>query len=50
MAHPPRRLVALSGFGSPHDIEASLKAGFDNHLVKPIDLELLARTLAPAPE
>jgi len=38
----PERLVALSGYGSERDIEASRKAGFDRHLVKPVDLaELL---------
>lgn len=31
------RLIALTGYGQPADIEQALKAGFDQHLVKPID-------------
>ena len=30
-------LVALTGFGQPADIEKAMAAGFDAHLVKPID-------------
>ena len=41
------RLVALTGYGAPSDIAAAHDAGFDAHLVKPVDLsrieELLAR-------
>ena len=34
-------LVALTGYGQPSDHEAALSAGFDEHLVKPLDpLEL----------
>ncbi|WKB54307.1 ATP-binding protein [Eleftheria terrae] len=40
------RLVALSGYGQPQDIERALAAGFDAHLVKPIDLRELQRFLA----
>jgi two-component system CheB/CheR fusion protein len=32
-------IVAISGFGRPSDIRRALKAGFDNHLAKPITLE-----------
>jgi CheY-like chemotaxis protein len=43
------RLVALTGYGQKSDIERALQAGFDEHLVKPIDLsnlgELLARSI-----
>ncbi len=36
-------LVAITGWGQPKDKEASLAAGFDCHLTKPVDLgELLA--------
>jgi PAS domain S-box-containing protein len=36
-------LVAVTGYGRPQDREASLAAGFDHHLVKPVDIhELLA--------
>ena len=40
-------LVAVTGYGSPEDRERSLMAGFDVHLVKPVDLETLAGVLAP---
>lgn len=43
----PRKphLIALSGFGSSKDIEASLAAGFEQHLVKPVDLRMLLQAL-----
>jgi CheY-like chemotaxis protein len=41
LAQRPARLIALTGYGSTSDIDASRQAGFDDHLVKPIDLELL---------
>jgi PAS domain S-box-containing protein len=47
MSQPPERVIALSGFGSNDDIRASLEAGFDDHLVKPIDLDQLLLALAP---
>jgi signal transduction histidine kinase/DNA-binding response OmpR family regulator len=34
-------LVALTGFGQDKDRERSLEAGFDRHMVKPVDLEAL---------
>ncbi|HMO91143.1 MAG TPA: chemotaxis protein CheB [Pirellulaceae bacterium] len=30
------RLVALTGYGQPNDVEEALRAGFDDHIVKPI--------------
>jgi len=39
-------LVAVTGYGSPEDRERSLMAGFDVHLVKPVDPDLLAGVLA----
>ncbi|MFL6622992.1 MAG: response regulator [Sulfurifustaceae bacterium] len=39
------RLFALTGFGQPADRERALKAGFDLHLVKPIDLGFLQKLL-----
>ncbi len=39
-------LVALTGYGSEEDRRRSLAAGFDGHLVKPIDFEHLERILA----
>lgn len=31
------RLIALTGYGQPADVEEALAAGFDDHIVKPID-------------
>jgi PAS domain S-box-containing protein len=39
-------LVAVTGYGSSDDRERSLLAGFDVHLVKPVDPDLLAGVLA----
>jgi CheY-like chemotaxis protein len=38
-------LVALTGYGRDADREEALNAGFDCHLVKPIDPDVLASTL-----
>lgn len=38
-------LVALTGYGQPGDVEAALEAGFDSHLVKPLDFKKLADIL-----
>ena len=38
-------LVALTGYGREEDRQLSLAAGFDHHLVKPVDLEELQRLL-----
>ena len=39
-------LVALTGYGAPEDRRRALEAGFDEHLVKPLDAEKLGRLLA----
>jgi CheY-like chemotaxis protein len=39
-------LVALTGYGLPEDQRLAAEAGFDAHLVKPIDLEKLSSLLA----
>jgi CheY-like chemotaxis protein len=39
------RLVAVTGFGQPDDRERAFASGFDRHLVKPVDLKTLLRTL-----
>lgn len=39
-------LVALTGWGRDHDLQRSREAGFDHHIVKPIDAEALAAWLA----
>ena len=38
-------LVALTGYGQEQDREAVSQAGFDEHLVKPVNLEELKRVL-----
>ncbi len=40
------RLVALTGYGRPEDRRRSREAGFDCHLTKPVDPEVLKRLLA----
>lgn len=42
-------LVALSGYGQEKDKLLSRQAGFDDHLVKPVDLDALTRLLALLP-
>ena len=39
------RLVALSGYGQPEDVQRSREAGFDAHLVKPVDFERVTEVL-----
>lgn len=39
------KLFALSGYGQARDKKRSKEAGFDIHLVKPVDPDLLRRTL-----
>jgi PAS domain S-box-containing protein len=47
-AHGARgmRLVALTGYGQEQDLERSKRAGFERHLVKPIDTNELEAALA----
>ncbi|HXH81407.1 MAG TPA: response regulator, partial [Candidatus Tectomicrobia bacterium] len=42
---PALRLVALTGYGQPRDRARSQEAGFDAHLVKPVDPPKLAEAL-----
>jgi two-component system CheB/CheR fusion protein len=42
---PTVKLVALTGYGQPADIEAARQAGFDYHLVKPVNPDDLERLL-----
>jgi signal transduction histidine kinase/CheY-like chemotaxis protein len=39
-------LIALTGYGQPDDRERTRHAGFDAHVVKPVDPDTLARLLA----
>jgi PAS domain S-box-containing protein len=40
------RIVALTGYSQQDDVRRSREAGFDAHLVKPVDPDTLLRTLA----
>jgi CheY-like chemotaxis protein len=42
------RLIALTAYGQPEDRKRALEAGFDAHLVKPVDLDALHEMLAGA--
>ena len=41
-----RMLVALTGYGQEEDRRRSREAGFDPHLVKPVDLDALRALLS----
>jgi len=43
------RLIALTGYGQPDDQERTRAAGFDQHLVKPVNPKLLSRLLEDEP-
>jgi CheY-like chemotaxis protein len=40
------KLIALTGYGQPGDKQRALDAGFDAHLVKPVDYDDLAHLLS----
>jgi CheY-like chemotaxis protein len=40
------RLIAFTGYGQAEDHQRTRAAGFDDHLVKPVDLAKLERTMA----
>ncbi|MBK7863521.1 MAG: response regulator [Archangiaceae bacterium] len=40
------KMVALSGYGQPEDKARALRAGFDAHLTKPVDLDSLHEVMA----
>ena len=39
------RLVALTGWGQAEHRRRSIEAGFDDHLVKPVELDVLEHVL-----
>lgn len=45
-ANKAMKLVAVSGYGREQDLELGREAGFDLHLVKPIDLTVVEQLLA----
>ena len=38
-------IIAVTGYGQPEDRQQSMEAGFDHHLVKPVDFEELKSLL-----
>jgi CheY-like chemotaxis protein len=48
-ALPIRRLFAMTGYGEEEDKRKAKEAGFDDHLVKPVDPEALQKCLAAVP-
>ena len=40
------RLIALTGYGQERDRDLSARAGFERHLLKPVDVEALANMIA----
>jgi CheY-like chemotaxis protein len=44
------RLVALTGYGQAEDVQRALAAGFDAHLVKPVDFATLRQIIAEIPD
>ncbi|HEX7637660.1 MAG TPA: response regulator [Burkholderiaceae bacterium] len=45
--HPDRalRLIAFTGYGGPEDVAKAHAAGFDAHVVKPVDIDRLLAVL-----
>jgi len=43
------RLIAISGYGQEEDRQRSREAGFDHHLVKPVDIDVLLELLGNRP-
>lgn len=40
------RLIAMSGYGQKDDVERTRRAGFEQHLVKPVDTDALLRAIS----
>eukprot|EP01117_Protostelium_nocturnum_P014434 TRINITY_DN548_c0_g1_i1.p1 TRINITY_DN548_c0_g1~~TRINITY_DN548_c0_g1_i1.p1 ORF type:complete len:1147 (-),score=319.36 TRINITY_DN548_c0_g1_i1:98-3538(-) len=45
VAQQPHKSIAMSGFSLPEDIQASIDAGFDLHLVKPVPTTVLKESI-----
>lgn len=45
----PVTLVALTGYAQPEDVARAKDAGFDRHLAKPLELDVLRQLIAAAP-
>jgi CheY-like chemotaxis protein len=50
MQKNPPHLIAMTGYGQPHDRQTALDAGFDSFFVKPIDPEQLDLFLSAGPK
>ena len=46
LAKPLPVMIALTGYGQPEDRDRASAAGFDHHLVKPVDPDELLRLIA----
>jgi PAS domain S-box-containing protein len=42
----PAQLIALTGYGQNEDVRRATEAGFDAHLIKPVDFDQLERIIA----
>jgi len=40
------RLIALTGYGTAADRQRAMEAGFDEHIVKPVGADRLAKLLS----
>jgi CheY-like chemotaxis protein len=43
------RLIALTGYGQESDLRRTRDAGFDGHLVKPVEIDAIEAAIKPAP-
>ena len=46
LAGQPMRLIAFTGYGGADDIARATQAGFDAHLVKPVEIDRLLAVLS----
>lgn len=44
-AKPAPYIIAVTGWGKPEDMAATREAGFDQHLMKPVDEQRLAELI-----
>jgi two-component system CheB/CheR fusion protein len=42
---PEAKAIALTGYGSPDDVQRSVEAGFDAHLTKPVTLDQIVQAI-----
>jgi CheY-like chemotaxis protein len=40
------RIIALTGYGQAADLQRGRDSGFDAHLIKPVDVQVLRRAIA----